>query len=371
MQKEEHNIAYCICTYNHPDVILDVFERALHVYADCGIDVYVFDSSTNTSTMEIVNQYMQDYSNLFYIRMDENTTFDEKVYYLMEIYEYPYLYRYIWPIKDRIYVGEDMCRSIIDASMQGYDMIVCNVLYNEKYPPVHNAVDNIYGNASEFYGDYGWQLTSLDVAIYKMENVRGIDKKGFILESGWHSDCCFTHYMLAFYILASLISPQIYIINGNVGEDWNNSNKCCSMWTNRTFEIWVKRWYEINCKLPHIYDDYKTRVLKSATSLPWILGTQTRLAWMYQNGILNEHVLKEYKDLWGYISDIPLSDVDMIVQNRFDELGNVIIDRIIKYVEQNNIVKAVEVYTDNEWMGCTSQRERYVMLGRELKTLFL
>ena len=50
---EEAGIAYCIPTYNHPQVMEDVLGKCLPLYQKYKIDVYVYDSSTDNKTCEI------------------------------------------------------------------------------------------------------------------------------------------------------------------------------------------------------------------------------------------------------------------------------------------------------------------------------
>ena len=69
MEQKPGNIAYCIPTYNHPDTIRDVLEKSAALYKEYGIDIYIYDSSEERDTEDIVNEFIQcGYDNIFYIK---------------------------------------------------------------------------------------------------------------------------------------------------------------------------------------------------------------------------------------------------------------------------------------------------------------
>lgn len=71
MEQKPGNIAYCIPTYNHPDTIRDVLEKSAALYKEYGIDIYIYDSSEERDTEDIVNEFIQcGYDNIFYIKME-------------------------------------------------------------------------------------------------------------------------------------------------------------------------------------------------------------------------------------------------------------------------------------------------------------
>lgn len=368
MPDKQRNIAYCICTYNHPDVVDEVVGKIIDIFEEYGLDIYVFDSGTDAKTYEIVQGYAAEHGNIFHVRMDEGTSFDEKIRYVMTEYIFPHNYKYIWPVKDRVYIGESMCRRIVEAAQQDYDMIFCNVLSNEKYAPVNGCAGGVYDSAVKFYEDYGWLMTSLDAGIYRRASVRKVIFGDFINECGWHRESCFTHFMLAFYMLSLIEAPQILIVTPEAGE-WGSSDKCGSMWTDRTLEIWVGRWYEANVQLPSVYAGSRERVKKAATSLPWIMGTATALVYLHLNGILDKNTVELYGDIWDKVCDIPLEDVRLIARDSYHELADRQVDRIVQLVEKGDIVEAVNTYLDNEWMSATDYKEQYAVLGKELSKL--
>ena len=59
MEQKQGNIAYCIPTYNHPDTIRDVLEKSAALYKEYGIDIYIYDSSEERDTEDIVNEFIQ------------------------------------------------------------------------------------------------------------------------------------------------------------------------------------------------------------------------------------------------------------------------------------------------------------------------
>ena len=164
-----HNIACCYLTHNHPSVVKEVLEIVKDYYDQNGIDIYVYDSSTNKETKEIVQGFIDNgVNNLFYIPINEKLGGDGK---LLEIFKGTGLkkkYDYIWPNKDRSYVTKKTAQAIQRESTAGYDCI-----FNDCYFPLESErkkYKKIY-EKEEFFSEFGWLTTSWDTVLINTQKV--------------------------------------------------------------------------------------------------------------------------------------------------------------------------------------------------------
>ena len=121
----EKQIACCIPTFNHPQVIKAVLGECASVYQKNGVDIYIYDSSTDKETKNIVEAFVREgFKNLYYIELDPSVGFDEKLIMLFSGYGLKYNYKYIWPVKDRSYVKETTLQIVMEETEKGYDAIL-------------------------------------------------------------------------------------------------------------------------------------------------------------------------------------------------------------------------------------------------------
>ena len=363
--ESNRKVALCILTYNNSDVISDVWDRNIYYYDEMGIDVYFFDSSADDKTEYIIESYIsKGLDNVFYERLDSELTYDEKLMYVMSEYKFTHDYKYIWPSKYRTCIGNILYDHIVSAMKDNHDVIFLGASGDRTRSELY---DRIYSNSVEFYRDWGWLVTSLDVSIYKMECIRQIDWKHFKDTVKWNKDYAFTQYALVFYIIdqgnCDVYSMDVYSLNY-----FYSSSKAQSQWHNIAVDVWVYRWYKANEWLQGEYIEYKNDVMKRATSLPWILGNKAILIRLCMEKKLNIKKLREYANIWDEVCTVAYSEVEMMAEGRYEELKNNIYNNILSSLEKGDIRTAVTEYTDNEWirmLGDNSNSE-YLQVGQHL-----
>lgn len=360
------NVAWCVLTYNNPDVIYDVWESNIYKYKDMGIDVYFFDSSPDEQTREIVEQYIKNgLDNVYYIRLESNLTFDEKLMYVMSQHKFEYEYQYIWPVKDRTFITYDLYEKVLESMKQNYSVLFLGVF---DYGNNEKRYNDVYFNPVEFYSDWGYLVTSLDVCIYNMDVIHDIDWNEFKSCVKWNRDYAFTQYALAFYILSDE-KHHVYSLDKNSVRHFYNSSKGNSQWNDKILKIWVQRWYEANIWLPDKFEPYKECVMKKATSLPWILGSMNVIADLCINCRLSKDDLKSVENIWNCVCELPYYYVELMAEHRYDEVKNHIYKDIVRQMEKGNIEEACKLYIDNEWIGKVCNAEEYVQVGTYLKRM--
>lgn len=302
-RKKMKKIAVCIPTYNHPDTVEDVLGRCINVYNAYGLDFFYFDGSTDDRTKNVVAAFIEKgFSNLYYFHIEDKNG-EERFNMIMSAEGVLSEYEYIWYCKDRSYCTENSIEKIVETAGKHPDIIFFGML-------VEFASDElVYDNSVDFYGDWGWLATSMDVAIVRRETILKNFYRDKYMNEYWR------HFMLIFNELANLDKVQIVVLNSKCAGLYN-SNLTKSMWTDKVFKIWIDEWISANENLNEIYHVYMDRIIKMATSLPWILGGERRLVELHELGVLNPECLDVIQKDWDRVSDVPFEKVRQIAEGK-------------------------------------------------------
>lgn len=333
-------LAVCIPTYRHPQVVEDVLESSIQDYYDCGIDIYYYDSSENDETEKVVLRYKeQGFDNLYYVKAAPEYGYGEKIELIFRggIDGNLKKYDYIWPVKDRSYCPKETLLEIIKQMEEWADVIFLGVLRKE-------SGNILYDKADDFYRDWAWLATSLDVTIYKQSsmlddcNVELEELCGFEYMKNW------IQYAFLFHKLTKLDKKKIMVLCGNTRIF--NSGLGESSWpnTDKVFKAAKDYWIEANENLPDCYNEYKNDVIKRFAMLPFILGGRARLMELHQRGVLTPESYESVSVNWNKVSDVPIETLYEIAYGLYDpshdlgaadciEGGDKTIDILVKIAE--------------------------------------
>lgn len=298
----DKKIAWCIPTYNRPIEVNTVLEKMLPILAKYSIDLYVYDSSANDETENIAKTY-KSYNNFSYIKLPSDTKVVEKEKMIFTGYKQKVNYDYVWLVKDHVICDDELIKNIIKAANDDPDAIFLRLL--ETLHTINLTKDH-YSDPVSLYHDWGWLITSWDSLILSRKRILdNIDWDEIITKYAVNGDISFILVILLFDTLAEKQHCSVPVISAqknffNIPQNKNVKG---------TFNIWGFEWYHTNNNLPEIYNDEKEFVIKSATSLPWILGNNIRLMELQQSGALTDQDLECVKDIWDKISDVPWQEV--------------------------------------------------------------
>lgn len=358
----EKQIACCIPTFNHPQVIKAVLGECASVYQKYGVDIYIYDSSTDKETKNIVEAFVREgFKNLYYIELDPSVGFDEKMIMLFSGYGLKYNYKYIWPVKDRSYVKEITLQIVMEEAEKGHDAILLTAGWGDCSNEI--AGEKVYHRKEAFYADWGWLATSMDVTLFCIEGLlKGTDWERFRDRYFFDGENLFDHFTVLFHGLAQKEHISVGVICGAASE-------ICSVDIARStsirdiFKIWGKLWIEINNALPACYEEYKAMIIYQATNLTWLFGSHTHLVELRQQGILTEQVYEEIKDRWEQLSSVPTEELKMIARGQLEECKKVIMDRISAFLLEERYQDLERLYWCNTWIRKQEGNEEYVLLG--------
>lgn len=302
------NVAMCIPTYNRAEVVEDTLSRGIEGYAKYGIDLYYYDGSDNDETRKVVEKYINmGYHNIKYMAFADDINRAAMIFSGKGLNKE---YDYIWPVKDRVWFEEPTLRAVEKAMEQGYDVIFLGVLWSYAHPGIGTKT---YDKPEEFYLDWGYLVTSIDVNIFRRESMLDM----LTYEKLLNYNPAFTHFEIVFQQLAE----GKKCVRALVGDDIvaYNSQLVHSGWKKNAFLTWEDRWVDVNEKLPKCYNEYKDEVIKHAGILPWIFGTVDSLIEFKNCGALVPEKLDSILKNWERVSDIPKEKVIAIANDTYDK----------------------------------------------------
>ena len=333
------NIAYCIPTYNRSNFIKKILKRILQDFNKYGIDIYIFDSSSDYFTEEVIKEYYS-FKNLYYIKMDETVGIEKKkAIFTGSEFDKNKDYDYVWVVKDRVYPSEDIIKRILVSAESNPDVIFLRAI--ETYHTV-DLVDEYYDDPVKFYHDWAWLVTSWDCTI--------LNRRKILADLNWDKDMAeyinikpdengylnFPIVAILFKKLSELHKCNIQVLKAEAGKHIINLPIEKNI-DSSVFKVWGYNWYYANNNLPYIYNDEKEFVIKSGTSLPWIIGDQIRLMDIWQSGNLTDDKLECVKDIWNGISDVPWEDVCRIKNGDIDFMRCCFVDLVWENVAVGNM----------------------------------
>lgn len=360
------SIACCYLTHNHPDVVDEVLLHTLENYIAHNIDVYIFDSSAEYTTKDIVEKYQKNYpDNLFYVDVRFVKTGDEKMLYVLQGNGLSKKYDYIWPSKDRCFFRGQTLDQIIEAANEGHDVILGVNEYDRwelRIPPVKD----IYTDPVEFFGHYGQLCTNWEALIRKVDTmIDGVNWPELIKDNNLVPENPFIQPVSLFASLAKKDNCRIKVVH-QFPHDKLCSKKAASGWGNVVFEIWIDKWIPAIFGLPAIYDGYKLAIIKSELGLEPLFGSTSSLIYLKDTNQLTKERYNQLKSIWNMITEYPEEYLDRIWNGEITELLESVIKEFKEALANCDFDKAHRVFITNEWLELTMDKKDY----QDLRTCF-
>lgn len=314
-----YTLACCFLTHNHCDVVAEILDRCLQSYAAHSIDILICDDSDDDSTKDLTLKLISEgASNLYYIDCHEALNGDHKFLLLMQGKLLPKKYDYIWPSKDRVCFDDifidDLCKSIDE----GHDVIIG--MCEEARWDIGSCVymKSEYNDPAQFYRLYAVDSTNWEALIRKRSSMLDpIDWDIYSAKYNITDTNNFNQTVSTFARLAEMDSCSIKICRYS-GSQRFTSMKAGSLWNDIMFELWIDKWVSANFSLPSLYDDFKSEAIKSETNLAELFGSVEKMIYYRETGVYNSSVYNKYKDVWEYITEIPIPYLEMIAEKNYD-----------------------------------------------------
>lgn len=316
-------IAVIIPTYNRNEIIEDFFDNYYSYFNKEIFDFYIFDSSTNNKSYEVIHQYLSEFVN--YIRVSDKVHANKKVWDAIKNIDKE-IYSYAWIIGDAIRIDAESIARIADVASGNVDFI--HISDSNEY------TFKEYYDRTQFFCDWAWHVTMFGASLVNTSSVLcNVNWKE--LEEKYCIDGCICYSHVALYFERMSVLDKLRIVYlGNI-TIWYTELRNNSMWYANTFDIYCNDWLNTIHKLPNIYDDYKLKVIKDLPQKS-IITSRYDLLKMRADGVLNRNIYNQYKNELEELLVYNAEDLREIVDYR-GTINGYIINRCKKILSRNEI----------------------------------
>lgn len=343
-------IAMCYLTHNHPDIVKEVLEKGADLYQKYEIDVYFCDDGDDTFVPDLIEDYRErGYSNIYFADAHGVEGADGKYYNIIRQKYVPGEYDYIWPVKDRVYFSERVLASVKEEAEKDFDaLMVVNDF--DRWEIRWYPLKDVYDKPEEFFLHYGQLTTNWQSMIFSTKTILNVNDWS-TYETAYHmgSGCPFNQTLTTFIRLYELKNPLVRVIHVKVSDIMTPHGG--SDWMAHIFDLWIDKWISAIFSLPSIYDSHKMGVVKAETNLFCLFGSVDMLLILRENGVLTSEIYEKYKEIWPNISDVYVSDLELICKWEDEKLYNHIMDQFLDAIERCDYDRAYYLFCGNGWMS--------------------
>lgn len=347
---QQNKVACCYLTYNHSETVNHVLGAMCDSYRDHGIDIYIYDSSEDEKTEQVVKEFQEKgFDNIFYVDVRFIKDGNEKYLYVIQGNGLNHNYDYIWPSKDRTFFRGETLDSIVEAAKKDFDVIMVvdeEARWELRWPQIKDE----YIDPVEFFAHYGALSTDWQGILRRTDTMSDtVDWESHISTYGLGAGNPFNQTISLFARLAELESPKIRVIHAGPN-DSRNSTLSHSAWFKYLIEIWGEQWIAAINSLPEIYNGYKLSVIKSELGLPALFGSTDRLIYLREEGILNQETFSKLKPIWTMITDYPLEYAESILRSEEQKIYEEVVNLFLSSFSEHNYEAGYYLFQSNEWL---------------------
>ena len=250
-------LAMCIPTYNRPEVIQELVEKIAPRYWQYGFDLYIYDSSENTQTEQIVQTWIDRCEKLHYVKIDSKIHSNLKVYNIFKEFGEALEYDYLWVCTDAISWSDHVLDSIGKCMQQGYDIVIPN------YRDMENLGDREYTDENALFLDCAWHMTLYGSTILKVSTMLQKVNWDELIEKYMVPECI-NHSHVAFYFekIKKLDHWRAIHLSFSDKDMILSRLRRVSGWRKETFYVWCYCWPTMINKLPDTYKNKKEVIKK-------------------------------------------------------------------------------------------------------------
>ena len=253
--KWHHKVVVVVVTANRPKAITGYLNATLDDLYNYGIDLIIYDSTSNDEVKNLINIYKNKYDNLIYDRWNgvyDGISIDSKV---IDAYEkYSSKYDYVWITREGTPINvKEVIPNIEKYLFNNNNLVVVDSIWRDW----KRHGNKTYIDPVELFKEQTHQMTVLGATIVKSDDIREmLEEVPLNKETNygiWQPIAILNHF-----------ARKDFIASSWVGNLWL-PNECAnpsSHWHNKTLWQWGERWYKSIMALPSVYDIYKNEVLR-------------------------------------------------------------------------------------------------------------
>lgn len=293
-----------------------------------GVDIIIFDSSSDERTNIVVSNYIFDgLKNLQYVRWQgkwDGFSLDNKV---IDAYKmFGDKYEYIWIVRDGLILNSKVIKhKVFSAMSRQADFIIVNTSWRD-YKKIGSKK---YTDAKALFREQLMQMTILGATIVKGALVKQIievvpNKKGKTY--GLWQPMSFFHYIDDKKVMAESIVDESFI--------YNVCGAKSSFWGKNTLILWCDMWCDMIDNLPNIYNmhkdsakfiymtDFHPFYVSNLLSIRANGGINKAEVWKCRDKI--KYVCNTNPKLFNIVSAMPRCLAGFIAKSKDTSLGKVI-----------------------------------------------
>lgn len=290
-------LAICIPIYNQPEMLREMFIRCLSIYDEFGIDVYIYDSSPDNKTENVIQEYRTTYQNLYYKHLSTDIQSNIKVVEAYKEIIGTKKYEYLWLCPDYIQLTRQGVECVLEHCRKGFDICVLN------YRDVEHIGEKRYTDINTFFLDCAWHMTSYMATIIRLASFADVEWEEFYKRYMISGRILLSHVALYFEQLAKLPKTKAIHVPVTAVHLRISSYRKESLWKKEVFPIWCDYWPDMIYALPERYQNKDAAIKK--------LGVNTGiLSWdnfkaLRRENIYDLHVFNSYRNKWKKLTNIP------------------------------------------------------------------
>lgn len=286
------SVKFCVCvpTCNRSACIERVLDEELGILRRTGIDICIYDSSSNDDTKQLVSNYQcRGYSNLFYKHIDYTVHPNKKACLIFKEAEKTG-YDYIWMIHDHTYCSDERgLLYILEALSEGYDFYLLNMQSNAFRMTEIKDLD-------EFLLLGAWPLNSFGASILRVDSfIKGTDWRAVSKKYLKKKTLNYAH--VGFYFERAAQIKDVKICRLELPRefflDFLRYEK--TSWDKETIRICTECWGSNILKLP---DTYKKKYLALKTQDKWFLSKYKLIFYKKSGQFTVKSFLRYQKWFW-------------------------------------------------------------------------
>ena len=294
------NLAICIPTYNRVEVLQDTLSHELEICNDLGVDIYLYDSSSDGKTKALAENLCK-YPNLHHIALDSAISLDEKVVKLFQTYGREKKHDYFWLVGDGVIFGKELLENVLNVLQTEPTMVFVN---SEDLQKLGNKE---YNNPRDIFRELFWKSSLWGSIIVREDLYYDIDWKVYIdkfvgldqISVGMH-----------WYRLASVEKFRAVLLSVRKNIDmrktsvnkiaWWKENACGS---ETVYRVWAKGLVETVQQLPFTKEDIEAALETQriyVKNFCWLNLCRSR-----KDGVYNLDIYRKYGKQIKILSKYP------------------------------------------------------------------
>lgn len=291
-------LAVCVPTYNRTEALEEFFEVALEEFKKYNFDLYIYDSSEGFDIRDLVEKWMKNYSNLFYVKMPSSLHSNMKVYKIYQKYALRKDYKYLWMCGDSHLYKFYIFPLLLDAMKQNYDIVLLN---NDDVEGLGNRV---YTDALSLFRDCAWRMTLYGAVVLNCSTMLQDVDWNFLIDR-YNKPERVNHSHVAFYFEKIYKMKLLKVLHLSLPDSFCvSTKKKSSGWQNNTFYVWGYCFPNAINALPSYYDSEKRTVIKKHGVYSGVFRLNSFIN-MRRSGIYDMNVYNAFFYDWKFLTNVP------------------------------------------------------------------